>query len=801
MHQRMIFPMIMIQISSMKHLSETLSKVALLCFALSCIKPGRKSDQKVAFTAKDGVFTKEQATIGSALYTNNCASCHGHNLKGTESGNALVGERFTTKWNDKSLDTLFELTRTTMPKTNPYSLDDASYINLVAWILHSNAYPAGSSELPSDKNELKNIVMGHPPDNARTAFQFVPKLSEAKPRTIEAEWKQHRGDYASTNYSPLDKINKENVKNLKIVWRWKTDNYGPAPEFYFKSTPLMVGGVLFTTAGSNRAVVAIDAENGETLWTFRFDEGERKPFVPRQNSGRGVAYWSSPVKGKDRVIYITPGFQLIALDAQTGDLIPDFGNNGIVDLKKGLGPHVDPLTSTIGSTSPPIIVNDVIIMGSTFPVGLAPASKKQVRGDIMGYDVNTGKQLWIFHTIPQKGEEGNETWENESWKYTGNVAAWAPLTADPDLGYVYLPLEAPTGDFYGGHRPGDNLFSQSLVCLDVKTGKKVWHYQIVHHDIWDYDLPAPPILADIMVDSKSIKAVVQLTKQAFAFVFDRITGKPVWPIEERPVPQSDVQGEKTSPTQPFPTKPAAFDEQGYSEDIVVDFTPEIKKEALRIASHYTKGPLYTPVSIFNPPDNLGTLLLPDAVGGANWQGGVFDPETGILYVSSSTVLSPFSLESAPGISDMDYVAFQDNYRIGPYGLPLVKPPYGRITAINLNTGDHIWMIANADTPDWITNHPSLQGLKIPRTGTPDRSGMLVTKTLLFAGEGSGLYGSGGGGNKFRALEKATGKIVFEMELPANQSGIPMTYAVNGKQFIVMAIGAVGHPGELVALSL
>jgi len=786
----------------MKHLKIVFPLIASFAFVLSCSKSAQNVSQETRLTANDGIFTQEQVDIGSSLYANSCATCHGYNLEGTEGGNALVGERFINKWRAETLDTLFEFTRATMPKTNPHSLDDTSYANLLAFVLHANAFPAGSSELPSDRDELTNIVMGSPSSDPRTALQFVPKIPEGKPRTIEAEWRQHRGDYASTNYSPLDQINKENVKNLKIAWRWKADNFGPTPEFYFKSTPLMASGVLFTTAGTNRTVAAIDAETGETLWTFRIDEKERKPYVPRQNSGRGVAYWSSPVKGKDRVIYITPGFQLIALDAQTGTLIPDFGNNGIVDLKKGLGAHVDPITATIGSTSPPIIVNDVIIMGSTFPVGLAPASKSQVRGDIMGYDVKTGKQMWVFHTIPQQGEEGNETWEGESWKYTGNVTAWAPLTADPELGYVYLPLEAPTGDFYGGHRHGDNLFSQSLVCLNTRTGKKVWHYQLVHHDIWDYDLPAPPILADITVDGKPIKAVVQVTKQAFAFVFDRITGKPVWPIEERPVPQSDVKGEKTSPTQPFPTKPAAFDVQGYSDEIIVDFTPEIKKEALRIASHYKKGPLYTPVSVFDPPNQLGTLMLPDAVGGANWQGGVLDPESGILYVSSSTVMRPMSLEAAPEISDMNYVAFQDSYRIGPYKLPLVKPPYGRITAIDLNRGNHIWMIANADTPGWITDNPALKGIEIPRTGTPDRAGMLVTKTLLFAGEGSGLYGSGGdgGGNKFRAHDKATGEILFEMELPANQSGIPMTYSINGKQYIVMAIGAVGHPGELVALS-
>ncbi|SOD95681.1 outer membrane protein assembly factor BamB family protein [Spirosoma fluviale] len=786
----------------MKNLSTSVGLVVVYFLFHSSLNAQQRPSPKVGLTANLGAFTQKQVEAGSALFATHCAACHGRDLRGTEGGNALVGERFVAKWSDKSVGQLFDLTKSSMPKTNPHSLDDASYASLIAYILSANGFPEGDVALPSATARLRLIPMGTPPPSSRVSMQFKPATYTDKPTTIEGDWRQHRSDYASSNYSPLSQINKDNAKQLKIAWRWKTDNFGSNPEFYFKSTPLMVNGVLYTTAGLSRTVAAINAENGETLWTFRFDEKDRKTYVPRQNSGRGVAYWTSPDKGKDRVIYITPSFQLIALDAQTGHLLPDFGDNGVVDLKKGLGPHVDPLTSTIGSTSPPIIVNDVIIMGASFPVGLAPTSKKQVRGDIMGYDVKTGKQLWIFRTIPQAGEAGNETWEKDSWQYTGNAGAWAPLTADPELGYVYLPLEAATGDFYGGHRPGNNLFSQSLVCLDAKTGKKVWHYQLIHHDIWDYDLPAPPILADIRVDGKPIKAVVQVTKQASAFVFDRVTGKPVWPIEERPVPKSDVKGEWTSPTQPFPTKPAAFDRQGYSDDILVDFTPEIKKAALKIVSRYKKGPLFTPISQYDPPKNLGTLMLPDAVGGANWQGGVLDPETGMLYVSSSTVIRPMSLEAAPAISDMDYVAYMGNARIGPYGLPLVKPPYGRITAIDLNTGDHKWMMPNADTPSWVKDVPALKGIKIPRTGLPDRVGMLVTKTLLFAGEGAGLYGSdGGGGNKFRAYDKATGNIVSEIELPANQSGLPMTYSINGKQYIVVAVGAIGHPGELVALSL
>lgn len=752
-------------------------------------------------TALDSVFNLQQVEAAADLYATACASCHGRDLRGTEGGTALIGSRFQMKWGNRSIGDLFAYTRDSMPVNNPRAFDDETYARLIAFILYYNKFPAGPNPLSSQQEELAGILFGPSPPN-RITLKYSPNDPEEKIRTIEAEWPQHRSDYRSTNYSPLDQINRSNVQQLKIAWRWKSDNFGPQPEFYYKTTPLMVNGVLYATAGLRRAVVAINPLTGETLWTHSYHEGERAVYAPRQNSGRGVAYWQAPEKEKDRILYITPGFQLIALDATTGQMVSDFGKKGVVDLKAGLGEQVDPLTAPIGSTSPPIIVNDVVVVGSCFPPGLSPPSKTEVRGDIMGYDVRTGKQLWIFHTIPQEGEYGNESWEAESWKYTGNVGAWTAFSADRELGYVYIPLEAATGDFYGGHRPGDNLFSQSLVCLDAKTGKRVWHFQTIHHDIWDYDLPAPPVLADITVDGKPIKAVAQVTKQAFTFVFNRITGEPVWPIEERPVPPSDIPGERTSPTQPFPTKPLPFDLQEYSEDILIDFTPEIREEALRIAGKYRKGAIYTPVGIVNPPEELGTLVLPSPVGGANWQGAVLDPETNILYVSSTTVLRPVGMQSEPEVSDMDYVAWFGSGLEGPFGLPMVKPPWGRITAINLNTGEHEWMIANSDTPDWVKNHPRLKGVDLPRTGSPDRVGLLVTKSLLFAGEGAGLYSAeGGGGNMFRAHDKSTGEILAEIELPANQTGVPMTYSINGKQFIVIAIGAAGFPGELVALAL
>lgn len=755
-----------------------------------------------SLSANSGIYTIRQANDVAALYTTGCAGCHGQRGQGTEGGSPLLGTVFQSKWQEKSIGDLFEVTRRTMPKNNPASYDDKTYAGLLAYMLQLNNFPTGDQPLSPDINQLVLIRFGPPPPK-KVPYKFTPRDWDRGIVSVEAEWPQHRSDYGSTNYSPLDQIHRSNAKDLSILWRWKTDNFGPTPEYNYEATPLMVKGILYTTAGSRRAVAAIDGRNGETLWTFSLNEGERSAYAPRQNSGRGVSYWKNN-SGHDRVLYVTPAYQLVALDATNGQLITNFGVNGIVDLRKGLG--LDPIKSPIGSTSPPVIVNNVVIMGSCFPPGLAAPTMKEVRGDISAYDVQSGKKLWIFHTIPQSGEYGNETWGAESWKYTGNVGSWPPLSADPELGYVYLPLEAATGDFYGGHRPGDNLFSQSLVCLDAKTGKRVWHYQTIHHDIWDYDLPAPPVLANLNVEGREIKAVAQVTKQGFVFVLDRVTGKPVWPIEERPVPASQVPGEYSSPTQPYPTKPAPFELQTVTEDVLIDFTPELKKEAIQIAGKYKMGSVYTPIEVYNPPTVSGTLMLPSPTGGANWQGAVLDPETNILYISSTTAIEAMALFSEPDISDMKYVAWWTGgfgtSQGGPRGLPLVKPPWGRITAINLNTGDHVWMIPNGDTPDWVKNHPALKGIKLPRTGNADRVGLLVTKTLLFAGEGAGLYGAaGGGGNKFRAHDKATGEILAEIELPANQSGVPMTYSINGKQYIVLAIGAKDHPGELVALGL
>jgi quinoprotein glucose dehydrogenase len=710
-------------------------------------------------------------------YLRSCGACHGAELRGGETGPALIGSAFQRRWGTVGPQELEQFVRRSMPPTNPGSLSATDYAAAIAHIRRANGWPAG---------------------------QAAGTQGVQQSRT---EWLHNRGDLASSSYSPLDLINRDNVAKLRIAWRWKSENFGPTPEFYFRATPLMADGVLYSSAGLRRDVVAIDAATGETLWMYRPDEGQRGASAPRRNSGRGVAFWRSPTPAESsRVLTISPGFQLIALDARTGVPVSSFGDHGSVDLKDGL-PRVNELTKTQpGSSSPPVVVGDVIVVGAAFSASGAPASKVAVPGWIRGYDARTGALKWTFHTVPQAGEFGAQSWQGNSFEYTGNAGAWPPFSADAARGYVYVPVAPPNSDFYGAERVGDDLFADSLVCIDAHTGKRIWHYQIVHHDLWDYDLPAPPVLADITVGGQKIPAVVQVTKMGLAFVFNRVTGKPVWPIKERHVPQTDVPGEKTSATQPFPTKPEPFEPQGLRSEDLIDFTPEIKRQAEEIVSHYRFGPPYMPPSIVDEGEHLGTLLRPSLSGGANWQGAALDPETGILYVSSISSTSPVGLRQDAKISQMRYIGaygegFPKGSLGGPYGLPLIKPPWGRITAINLNSGQHVWMVPNSDTPDWARNNPALVGVTLPRTGSFDQVGLLVTKTLLFAGEGSGLYRAGGGGNKFYAYDKATGDLIHKLSLPANQSGVPMTYELNGRQFIVLAVGAKDVPGELIALTL
>jgi quinoprotein glucose dehydrogenase len=605
------------------------------------------------------------------------------------------------------------------------------------------------------------------------------------------EWPVYGGSLAAQHYSPLAQIDASNVKDLKVAWRWYGGNFGPNPEMKSETTPLMIGGVLYATAGATRNVVAIDAGSGETLWIWRPRDGERFRTAPRRTSGRGVAYWRD---GADRRIFtVTPGFYLWSLDAERGLPKREFGEAGTVDLRQGLRGPMDNIEA--GSSSPPLVVGDVVIVGPAGGVGARPNAKTQVKLDVRGFDARTGKLLWTFHTIPEKGELGYDTWLTPgSAEYTGNAGAWGPLAADPELGLVFRPVDGAPSYMYGGARHGNNLFSCSLVALDIKTGERVWHQQLVHHDIWDYDNPTAPILLDVVVDGRPVKAVVQLTKQAFAYAFDRATGEPLWPLEERPVTQTDVPFEWTAPTQPFPTKPAAYDRQGVTEDDLVDFTPAIKAAAIAAVQDLRMGPMYTPPSLVAARDGTrGTLVLPHYGGGANWEGGAADPETGMLYVASQTSLTVFAVSPAGDRSDIRYL-FVNGEAPQPMGLPLVKPPYGRITAIDMNAGEHRWMAVNGDTPDDIKSNSALAGLTIPPTGKASRAVLLATKTLLFGAEGYG------GAPILRAYDKATGAVVAELPLPGAASSKPMTYMLDGKQYIVLAVGR-DVPAELVAFAL
>ena len=659
------------------------------------------------------------------------------------------------------------------------------------------------------------------------------------------EWRSYAAEPGSTKYSPLDQINRDNVGNLRIAWRFKSDNLGLRPDFNMQSVPIVVGDVMYVQAGTRRSVVALNPSTGEMLWMWRMDEGKRGAAAPRQGSGRGLAYWTDG-KGDERIVTVTPGYHMVQLNAKTGVPVASFGRNGVVDLKTEIDqPGINLETADIGLNSPPALGNNVIVIGAAHLPGGAPRTKENIKGYIRGYDVRTGKRLWIFHTIPQPGEFGNDTWENDSWSYTGNAGNWGPITIDEELNRVYLATEDGTGDYYGGHRPGNNLFSATVVCLDLNTGKRLWYFQAIHHDIWDWDFPTAPILMDITVNGKPIKAVAVPSKQAWLYTFDRVTGQPVWPIEERPVPRGKVPGEWYSPTQPYPTKPAAYDMQGIRESDVNDWTPEVKAEALRVLNLHKYSD-----NVFEPPidrgqdGKFGMLMMPGNNGGTNWEGGAFDPETKIAYIFSSTEFNRRSLINDPARSNMNFIdggggrgrgagpaeegggpagggpgaaagsapaagrgraggAADGAPPLNAFGLPLLKPPYGRVTAINMNTGDHVWVAPIGGTPENIKNHKMLQGVTVPRyTGRAGRTGIMLTKTLMFAGERGPLDTVNGETiSWFRSYDKATGTIVSEMQIPANVTNVPMTYMSGGKQYIVIAVAAVNKPAELIALAL
>ena len=613
------------------------------------------------------------------------------------------------------------------------------------------------------------------------------------------EWRSYGGDAGSTKYSSLDVIDETNVQDLEVVWRWQTVDYerqAEDPDVRFNSlllaTPLKVGDALFTSTNLGQAA-AIDAVTGETLWVYNsVAEGTS---AGRGRGTRGLAYWTD---GSDERLLTVSGEHLVALGTRTGELYPEFGENGKVDLRQDMGPRLQ----RYSWNAAPLVCGDVVVVGAA--MSDSPTRQEATPGYVRGYDVITGELRWRFNPVPQPGEAGNETWEDGSWQYSGNANVWSLMSADEELGYVYLPVSTPTNDWYGGHRLGDNLFAESLVALECATGERVWHYQMIHHGLWDYDNPAAPNLVDITVDGRPIRAVVQVTKQGFTYVFDRVTGEPVWPIVELPVPPSLVPGERTSPTQPFPTWPLPFERQGITANDLIDFTPELRAEAIEILGGYVFGPIFTPPSVRSedPDDTQGTIQLPGWVGGADWNGAAIDPETQILYVPSVTAPIVVSLvKPNPDASDFNYVRGAPRSVQGPRGLPLVKPPWGRITAIDLNSGEHLWMVPNGEGP---RDHEALQGLDLPRLGAPGRPAPLLTKTLLFIGEGSPSMLAMprlAGGNMFRAYDKDTGEVLWETELQAGTAGAPMTYMVDGKQYIVVGIGEANRPAEFIALSL
>jgi len=662
----------------------------------------------------------------------------------------------------------------------------------------------------------------------------IPGSIFAQTRAKDTEWPSYAADLAGTRYRPLDQIKASNFNDLEIAWRIKTDNFGDRPEYKLEGTPLMVNGVLYATAGSRRAVIALDPATGELLWIHGEHEAKRGGAAPRQLSGRGLAYWSD---GKEeRILYVTPGYRLICLDAKNGIRVPAFGDKGEVDLKRNDDQEILPdlTTGEIGIQSAPVVAKDTVIIGAAFREGMTPRSMRNNKGYVRGFDVRTGKRLWIFHTIPKKGEFGYDSWEKGSAEYTGNTGVWTQITVDEQLGLVYLPVETPTSDYYGGHRPGNNLFGETLVCVDLKTGERKWHFQLVHHPLWDMDISSAPILADITVEGRPVKAVAQPTKQGLLYVFDRVTGKPVWPMPEKPVEVGNVPGEWYSPTQPIPTRPAAYSRNGTSIDDLIDFTPALRERAKEIVSKYYLGPVYTPPVVSKVAGPLGTLTLGTASGGTNWPGGSYDPETHTVYVyACNSCMEPIGLVPAPKeISDIRYIAGTAGQEVeilrGPGenagadspkppkkkagagyvpmnidGLPLVKPPYGTISAINLDKGEISWQIAHGETDDVVRNSPALKGMNIPRTGQETYNvGTLVTKTLVIAGEGHvTTTADHPRGAMLRAYDKATGKEVGAVFMPAPQTGSPMTYMVNGKQYIVVAVSGGPYSGEYIAYTL
>ena len=688
------------------------------------------------------------------------------------------------------------------------------------------------------------------------AYAWVAPLVSGQaspmPSTKNGEWPMYTADLRGSKYSPLDQINGTNFSKLEVAWKVKTDNFGPRPETKLEGTPIMVKGMLYATAGTRRAVIALEPRTGEIKWTYSLDEGERATrWAPRQLSGRGLSYWTDG-KGDDRVIYVTTGYQLVSLNAKTGQPVAGFGKAGIVDLKVGIminGKQADLEKSEIGLHSTPTVVNDVVLVGSSMFEGLGYEYATNVQGQARAFDVRTGKLLWAFKGIPGRGEFGFDTWKNESAGYTGNNGVWTQITVDPEAGLVYLPIETPTIDEYGGNRPGDNLFAESLVAVDLKTGVRKWHFQFVHHPLWDHDMSSAPLLIDTTIDGKPRKIVAVPSKQGWLYCFDRITGVPVWPIEERPVPQSTMKHEQTSPTQPFPTKPVPYARTYIADSDLIDFTPALKAQALKNLSLFRWEP--TPYVPPTGPESklLGGINIGNTAGGTNWPGAGFDVETGIFYsqagMTNVTVghydeeefhkvspenkgnrtprweaepnyglrperpaAAPAAAPGAPAAAPAGGINFPGGQgrralAEGLEGLPIVKPPYGVLSAIDLKNPDKLlFQVPHGDTPDAIRNHPLLKGLNIPKTGQGGSVGVLITKTLVVVGDPQFTAPPGRArGAMLRAYNKQTGAQLGEVLLPAPIVGMPMTYSMNGRQYIVVGVSGGNYTGEYISLAL
>ena len=664
------------------------------------------------------------------------------------------------------------------------------------------------------------------------AVLAAPTAAAQQGAPANGEWPTYGGDLGSTKYSPLDQIDADNFGDLEIAWTWQSADarvsmttpgggewrarsdviFGALdaadPERWrdrqapytnnLKATPLMVGGRLFINMPTSQGA-AVDAATGETLWVYnpKTYEAGTTTMTARWNQ-RGVAYWTDG--SAERIFWGTSNGFLLCVEAATGRPCADFGENGRVDLTRDL-PRAgrgdrDWLNALLYSVqSPPLVVGDTIITPSS--ISSYNITREAPPGWMRGFDVHSGRTKWTFHTIPQGDEFGNDTWGGDSWRVTGKVGVWSMMSADPELGLVYLPTNTPAPDYYGGHRPGENLFAESVVALNIETGQREWHFQAVHHGLWDYDFPAAPNLVDIKVDGRPIKALAQVSKQGFLYVFDRVTGEPVWPIEERPVPtDTDIPGELVWPTQPFPTRPAPFEYQGATIDDLADFTPEIRQMAIDAVEGFRLGPLFTPQSL------SGTIQRPSAGGGANWSGAGVDPETGMLYVPSVNAFSVRNYrDPEPGegatLNIIEARGAGTRSPTMPQGLPLFKPPYSRMTAIDLNTADHVWMNPLGDG-DRVRNHPMLRDLDLPPVGGDgSRSGPLVTPTLLVYAL---TTGGSTGGPRLLAVDKATGEALASVDIPRGAIGTPMTYLLDGRQYIALTVGGSPVP-ELIALAL